>query len=196
MKSLKIILFAVFVVCAVSVYADPVKVYIEYEHSNKSSTNKMIFKLYKDGDKYKLVRKLSDSPTETGIVTTYIDVTAGTLISVTEKDGIKKGLKSAWDDDYSVLFIQFPVFFRGMPTGKSSKSYTRLDGTETVNGRECTVYQSPVNILLQSTKYYMWDGIMLQSKGPGSETISTNINEDPAFTADEFTVPADVEFTF
>lgn len=196
MKTFKNIFFTLLFICAVSVYADPVKVYIEYEHTNKSSANKMIFKLYKDGDKYKLVRKLSDSPTETGIVTTYIDITAGSLISVTEKDGVKKGLKSAWDDDYTVLFIQYPVFFRGMPTGKSAKMYTRLDGTETVNGKECSVYQTPINILGVSTKYYMWDGIMLQSKGPGSETISTNINENPEFSADEFTVPADVQFTF
>lgn len=196
MKSLKFILFAVFINCAVSVYADPVKVYIEYEHTNKSSANKMIFKLYKDGDKYKLVRKLSDSPAETGIVTTYIDITAGTLISVTEKDGVKKGLKAGWDDDYSSLVIQFPVLFKGIPPGKAFKGYKRIDGTETVNGKECDIYQGPVNILMQSTKYYMWDGIMLKSTSPGSETVSTVINEDPAFTADEFTVPADVQFSF
>ena len=194
MKTSKIFLFALFFVCAVSVYADPVKVYIEYEHSNKISANKMTFKLYKDGDKYKLVRKLSDSPAETGIVTTYIDITAGTLVSVTEKDGVKKGLKAAWDDDYSALVIQYPVLFKGIPSGKAFKSYKRNDGTETVNGRECNVYQSPISILGAGTKYYMWDGIMLKSTAPGTETISTVINEDPVFTTDEFTVPADVQF--
>lgn len=194
MNPSRLLLYVVFFVCAVSVYADPVKVYVEYEHSNKSSANKMIFKLYKDGDKYKLVRKLSDSPTETGIVTTYIDITAGSLISVTEKDGVKKGLKAAWDDDYSALVIQFPVLFRGIPPGKVFKGYKRIDGTETVSGKECDVYQGPVNILLQSTKYYMWDGIMLKSTAPGSETIAAAINEDPGFTADDFTVPADVQF--
>jgi hypothetical protein len=40
----------------------------------------------------------------------------------------------------------------------------------------------------------MWDGIMLKSSSPGSETIAAAINEDPGFTADEFTVPADVQF--
>ena len=194
MNPSKLLLYVIFFVCAVSVYADPVKVYVEYEHLNNSSANKMTFKLYKDGDKYKLVRKLSDSPTETGIVTAYIDVTAGTLVSVTEKDGVKKGLKAAWDDDYSALLIQYPVLFKGIPSGKAFKNYKRIDGTETVNGRECNVYQSPISILGAGTKYYMWDGVMLKSTAPGTETISTVINEDPAFTADEFTVPADVQF--
>ena len=194
MKSLRIILFAYFIICAVSVYSDPVKVYIEYEHTNKNSANKMIFKLYKDGDKYKLVRKLSDSPDETGVVTTYIDVTAGTVVSVTEKDGVKKGLKTVWVDDYSLLGIQFPVFFRGIPPGKAYMSYKKTDATETVNGKVCDIYQGPIDILMQSSKYYLWDRIMLKSTAPGYETISTVINEDPVFTADEFTVPADVQF--
>ncbi|GEM_PF-1387820 len=194
MKSSKFILFAFFFVFAFSTYADPVKVYIEYEHTGKNSANKMIFKLYKDGDKYKLVRNLSDSPTESGIVTTYIDITDRTVISVTEKDGVKKGLKSAWDDDYVVLYLQYPVFFRGIPPGKAYMSYKKVEGTETVNGKECDIYQGPIDILMQSSKYYMWDRIMLKSTAPGYETISTLINEDPAFTADEFTVPADVQF--
>ncbi|HMQ79701.1 MAG TPA: hypothetical protein PKE39_11225 [Ignavibacteria bacterium] len=194
MNPSKKLLFALFFICAVSVYADPVKVYIEYEHSNKNSANKMVFKLYKDGDKYKLVRKLSDSPDETGIVTTYIDITERTVVSVTEKDGVKKGLRSAWDDDYVSLFLQYPVFFRGIPPGKAYMSYKKVEGTETVNGKDCDVYQGPVSILQQSSKYYLWDRIMLRSTAPGYETVSTLINEDPAFTADEFTVPADVQF--
>ncbi|HWA05706.1 MAG TPA: hypothetical protein VG961_04090 [Ignavibacteria bacterium] len=190
-RNITVVLVCVF---AFNVYADPAKVYVEYEHTSKNSSNKMIFKLYKDGDKYKLVRNLSDSPSETGIVTTYIDVTAGTVISVTEKDGVKKGLKTAWVDDYTLLGLQFPVFFRGIPPGKAYMSYKKTDDTETVNGKICDIYQGPVNILLQSSKYYMWDRIMLKFTAPGYETISTTLNEDPDFTADEFTVPADVQF--
>ena len=187
--------FLVFILFyTISSYADPVKVYIEYEHTNKNSVNKMVFKLYKDGDKYKLVRNLSDSPRETGVVTTYIDVTAGSVVSVTEKNGLKKGLNTVWSDDYTLLNIQFPVFFRGIPHGKAYMSYKKTDVTETVNGKECDVYQGPIDILQQSSKYYLWDRIMLKSTAPGYETISTLINEDPAFTADEFTVPADVQF--
>lgn len=194
MISSKIVFSLIFICFSLSTYADPVKVYIEYEHTAKNSSNKMIFKLYKDGDKYKLVRNLSDSPTETGTVTAYIDITDRTVISVTEKDGVKKGLRSAWDDDYVALYLQYPVFFRGIPPGKAYMSYKKVEGTEIVNGKECDIYQGPVNILLQSTKFYLWDRIMLKSTSPGSETISTLINEDPAFTADEFTVPADVQF--
>lgn len=194
MRTFKNIFFFFLFVCAVNIYSDPVKVYIEYEHTSKSSKNKMVFKLYKDGDKYKLVRKLSDSPTETGIVTTYIDIANSSVISVTEKDGVKKGLKSAWDNDYTVLFIQYPVFFRGMPTGKSSKLYTKLDGTETVNGKECDVYQTPINILGASTKYFMWNNIMLKSAAPDNLTVAATINENPVFSDSEFAVPGDVTF--
>jgi hypothetical protein len=194
MKTSKIVFLVFMIFFAVSTYADPVKVYIEYEHTGKNSANKMIFKLYKDGDKYKLVRNLSDSPTETGIVTTYIDVTERSVISVTEKDGIKKGLKTVWDDDYVLLYLQYPVFFRGIPPGKAYMSYKKVDGIETVNGKVCDIYQGPIDILQQSSKYYLWDRIMLKSTAPGYETIATTINEDPAFTADEFTVPSDVQF--
>jgi hypothetical protein len=194
MKTSKIFFLVFMIFFAVSTYADPDKVYIEYEHTGKNSANKMIFKLYKDGDKYKLVRNRSDSQTETGIVTTYIDIANRSVVSVTEKDGIKKGLKTVWDDDYVTLFIQYPIFFRGIPPGKAYMSYKKVDGTETVNGKVCDIYQGPIDILLQSSKYYMWDRIMLKSTAPGYETIATTINDDPAFTADEFTVPADVQF--
>jgi hypothetical protein len=192
MKSSKIILFAVFFVFAVSAYADPAKVYIEYEHTSSSKTVKI--KLYKDGDKYKLVKPLSDSPGETGIVTTYIDVIGNSVISVTEKDGVKKGIKAGWSDDYFALVMQYHVLFRGVPEGKSFKSFTKQAGTETIDAKECEVYQSGITILGASTKYYMWEGIMLKAAAPDYTTNASDIDENPLFNTDEFTMPSDVDW--
>ena len=194
MRKINRLLFILFFLSAACAFADPVKVYIEYEFSNNSTQNKMIIKLYKDGDNYKLVRKLSDSPSETGIVTTYVDITANSVISVTEKDGVKKGIKAAWDDDYFGLIMQYPVLFRGIPKGKSFKNYIKSAGTESVNGRDCDIYESGLSVLGAGTKYYMWDNIMLRSIAPGSKTESTNIDENPVFSEAEFSVPLDVEF--
>ncbi len=175
-----------------NIYADAAKVYIEYEHTSSSRTVKI--KLYKDGDKYKLVKPLSDSPGETGIVTTYIDVMGNSVITVTEKGGVKKGIKAGWSDDYFALVMQYHVLFRGVPEGKSFKSFTKQAGTETISGKECNVYQSGITILGASTKYYMWESIMLKASAPDYTTNATNIDENPVFSVDEFSVPGDVNW--
>lgn len=194
MKFLKnsIVILVIFI--AGSIYADVQKLYVEYEYTPKNSANKMMIKLYKEGDKYKLWRKLSDSPGETGTVTTYIDVPAGVVISVTEKDGMKKGLKSAWDDDYFALMMEYHILFRGVPKGKSFKNFTKSAGTETFEGRDCEVYESGLSFIGASTKYYMWNNVMLKSSAPDYSVTASQINEDPVFTPDEFTVPADISW--
>ena len=194
MKILKIsiVILTVFIAC--NIYADIQKVYIEYEYTDKSTSNKISFKLYKDGDKYKLIRKLSNSPGESGTVTGYIDVQAGTVISVAEKIGVKKGLKSAWDDDYFALIMEYNILFRGIPKGKSFKNYTKASGTETVNGRECDIYESGLSFLGAGTKYYMWNDIMLKAAAPDYTTAATNIDENPVFSESEFIPPADVTY--
>jgi len=194
MRTLKTLVLLCFLGASISTFADTSKVYIEYKHSVNSSQNKLNIKLYKDGNKYKLVRKLSDSPTETGIVTAYIDIDAASVITVTEKDGTKRGVKAEWDDNYWGLYMEFPVLFRGIPDGKGLSKLTKLTETETINGRVCDIYQSAMTILGASTKYYMWGGIMLKSVSPGSSTEAEVVDENPVYAADEFTVPADVTF--
>jgi hypothetical protein len=175
-------------------FADAVKLYIQYENTSTSGANKMNVKLYKEGERYKLVRALSDSPGETGNVTTYIDVAENSVITVTEKNGVKKGTKSAWSDDYSGLVIQYKVLFRGIPKGKSEKTFTKRTGTESVNGKECDVYESGLSFLGASTKYYMWNDVMLKSEAPDNLMSAVTIDEDPVFMSDEFVPPADVDW--
>ena len=194
MRNLIAMVLICFLGITISTIADTSKVYIEYKHSDKSAQNNLALKLYKDGSKYKLTRKLSNSPSETGIVTAYIDIDAGTVISVTEKDGNKKGVKAAWDDNYWGLFMEFPVLFRGIPEGKGLSKLSKLTDTETINGRVCDIYQSAMTILGASTKYYMWGNIMLMSVAPGSSTEPEMVDENPVFAADEFSVPPDVTY--
>ncbi len=194
MGNLKTLVLICFLGISISTFADTSKVYIEYEHSDKSAQNKLAIKLYKDGNKYKLTRKLSNSPTETGIVTAYIDIDAASVITVTEKDGTKRGVKAAWDDNYWGLFMEFPVLFRGIPEGKGLSKLTKLTDTETINGRVCDIYQSAMTILGASNKYYMWSNIMLKSVSPGNSTIAELVDENPIFAADEFIVPSDVTY--
>lgn len=193
MRTLKYFIILLAVLLSAHINADTQKLMVEYEYAPKSG-NKMMIKLYKDGERYKLVRKLSDSPTETGIVTTYIDVTGNSVITVTEKDGKKKGLKAAWDDDYSGLVILNKILFRGIPKGKSEKTYTKRAGTETVNGKECDVYESGLSFLGVAVKYYMWDGTMLKSEAPDNTVSAVVLDEDPIFAPDEFNVPPDVDW--
>lgn len=194
MRDLKTLVLICFLGVSISTFADTSKVYVEYQHSDKSTQKNLTIKLFKDGSKYKLVRKLSDSPSETGIVTAYIDIDASSVITVTEKDGTKKGVKAAWDDNYWGLFMEFPVLFRGIPDGKGLSKLTKLTDTETINGRVCDIYQSAMTILGASTKYYMWGGIMLKSVSPGNTTEAELVDENPIFAADEFIVPADVTY--
>lgn len=194
MKNLAAMVLICFLGSTLSIIADTSKVYVEYEHSDKSTQNKLSVKLYKDGNKYKLTRKLSNSPSENGIVTAYIDIDAGSVITVTKKDGVKKGVKAACDDYYWGLFIEFPVLFRGIPESKGLSNLTKQTETETINGRICDVYKSNMTILGASTKYYMWGNIMLKSVSPGSTTESGLVDDNPVFSPDEFTVPEDVIF--
>jgi hypothetical protein len=194
MKLFKNILLVLAVLISFNIYADSLKVIIDYEFSDKSLVNKMAIKLYKDGDLYKLVRKLSNSPGETGVVTTYIDVTGNSVVTVTEKDGVKKGIKSGWSDDYSALVMQYHVLFRGIPSGKSFKNFSKSAGSETVSGKECDVYEVGISLLGAVTKYYMWNSIMLRSTAPDYSVNATGIDENPLFAADELTVPGDVEW--
>lgn len=194
MRTIKYFIFILALFISGSIYSDTQKLLIEYEFVPKSG-NKMTIRLYKDGERFKLIRKLSDSPNETGTVTTYIDVAGNSVISVTEKDGKKKALKSAWDDDYTGLVVSNKILFRGIPKGKSEKTYTKGAGSHTVNGRDCTTYDSGLSFLGASTKYYMWnDDIMLKSEAADNTVTAVTVDEDPIFSADEFTVPADVEY--
>lgn len=179
---------------SVNSFADTSKVYIEYKHTDQSTQKNLDLKLFKEGNKYKVVRKMSDSPAETGIVTAYVDIDAGSVVTVTEKDGSKKGVKSAWDENYWGLFMEFPVLFRGIPEGKGLSKLTKRAETETINGRVCDIYQSAMTILGASTKHYMWGNIMLKSVSPGSSTEAGLVEENPVFSSDEFTVPPDVAF--
>ena len=103
-------------------------------------------------------------------------------------------MKAAWDDNYWGLFMEFPVLFRGIPDGKGLSKLTKLTDTETINGRMCDIYQSAMTILGASSKYYMWDNIMLRSVSPGNTTEAELVDENPIFAADEFIVPADVTY--
>lgn len=192
----KIIPLVLVILLTVSVnsFADTSKVYIEYRHTDQSTQKNLDLRLFKEGNKYKIVRKLSDSPAETGIVTAYVDIDEGSVVTVTEKDGSKKGVKGAWDDNYWGLFMEFPVLFRGIPDGKGLSTLTKRAETETINGRVCDIYQSAMTILGARTKYYMWGNIMLKSVSPGSSTEAGLVDENPVFSSDEFTVPPDVTF--
>lgn len=193
MKSYGIILAALLFFSSI-IYSDTLKLLIEYENTTVSTAKIMTVKLYKAGDKYKLVRKLSDSPSETGTVTTYVDINENSVITVTEKDGVKKGTKSAWSDDYSALVIQYKVLFRGIPKGKSEKTFTKRTGSEYVNGKECEVYESGLSFLGAGTKYYMWNDVMLKSEAPDNVVSIVSMDENPLFSGGEFTVPADVNW--
>jgi hypothetical protein len=103
MNAFKIILTLILSGFILNTFSDSLKVYIEYEYLPKTSDGKITIKLYKDGDKYKLWRKLSDSPDETAVKSTYIDINANSVVRIIEKDGVKKGMKSTWDNSYSVL---------------------------------------------------------------------------------------------
>lgn len=194
MRNLTTLVMICLLSLSISAFADTSKVYIEYNHFDKATKKNLVVKLYKDDNKYKLVRKLSDSPTETGVVTAYVDIDAASVITVTEKDGSKKGLKTAWDNNYWGLFIEFPVLFRGIPESKGLSKLTKLADTETINGRVCDIYQSALTILGASAKYYMWGSIMLKSVSPNNTTEAELVDENPVFAPDEFTVPGDVTY--
>ena len=194
MRNLTTLVLICLLSISISTFADTSKVYVEYQHSDKSTQKNLDIKLFKDGSKYKLVRKLSDSPSETSIVTAYIDIDASSVITVTEKDGTKKGLKAAWNDNYWGVFIEFPVLFRGIPESKGLSKLTKLADTETINGRVCDIYQSALTILGASAKYYMWGNIMLKSVSPNNTTEAELVDENPVFAPDEFTVPSDVTY--
>lgn len=194
MKSLKYFLLIFVLSFSANLFADTQKLVVEYEFVPKLG-NAMTIKLYKDGDRFKLVRKLSDTPGETGTVTTYIDVAGNSVVTVTEKGGKKKALKSAWDDDYTGLVVSNKILFRGIPKGKSEKLYSKGAGMHRVMERDCSSYDSGISFLGASTTYYMWnDDIMLKSEAADNTVTAVMVDEDPIFSSDEFTVPADVEW--
>lgn len=175
--------------------ADTLKCIIEYTNTTSGSPHNMNIKMYKNGTRFKLVRMLSTNPDERGIVTTVLDVSTKRVISITEKDGKKKGVRTNFDEDkYFDLILEYKILFNGVPKGKSFKNFTKKTGTELFMNKECEVYESGISFLGISTKYFMWNNIMLKEESPGSSTTAVSIEESPVFNENEFGVPADVEW--
>jgi len=194
MNAFKIILTLILSGFILNTFSDSLKVYIEYEYLPKTSDGKITIKLYKDGDKYKLWRKLSDSPDETAVKSTYIDINANSVVRIIEKDGVKKGMKSTWDNSYSVLVLEYLILFRGLLEGGSFEYFTKETGSEVILGKKCIVYESGLALIGATTKYYLWNDIMLKADAPDYTISAVQINETPMFSDDEFTVPPDVEW--
>ncbi len=183
----KLIIFFLFFTCLKLAAQD--KYAIDYEYFEKDGQNKKPFILYRDGDKIKF--KGVDKYGST--VTMFILKNENTIYTVTENTATTIGVKFR-GLDCSYVGMQWGVYILDLEKCEFLLNNSTAQGTVNVAGKECTIYN-----IIQSgdarTDYYIYNNnLMLKRTTPTTTIQATSFNDNPTFTADEFTVPPGIQW--
>jgi hypothetical protein len=162
---------------------------VEYQYSEKDGANKKTFTLYRDGDKIKF--KGLDKYGNT--VTMWAFKDEKNIYTLTENSATKIGTKYK-GMDCSYIGMQWGVYILDLDNCDFLLGSSTPQGAESVAGKECSAY----NIMQQGdirTDYYIYDNkLMLKRTAPTTTIEATSFNDNPTFSADEFTLPAGIEW--
>ena len=183
----KIIISLLFLTCLKLAAQD--KYLVEYEYFENTGENRKTFTLSRDADKI----KIKGVNTTGATVTMYILKDERAIYTVTEQRGTIIGTKYR-GFDCSYVGMQWGIYLLDLDKCEFFISSSTAQGTANVAGKECTLYN-----IIQSgdarTDYYIYNNkLMLKRTTPTTTIQATSFNENPVFTAGEFTIPSNIQW--
>jgi hypothetical protein len=163
---------------------------VEYEFFETGGEHRKTFTLSRDGDKIKIkgVDKYG------GTVTMYIYKDERAIYTLTEQRDVKIGTKFN-GLDCSYVGMQWGVYILDLDKCEFVLQSSTLQGTATVAGKECNMYNMMTSGDLRTDYYFYNNNLMLKRTAPTTTIQALSFDDNPVFAPDEFTKPANILWT-
>lgn len=172
------------------------KYIITYKFTEKDNPNSKEFKLYRDGNKLKLVKKEKSAGGKDVTTSTYVMLEEKICYEVISSGAIKTGGKHN-GVECSYIGMKWGIYISDLDNWqKECNLFSSPLRTESVAGKDCTVHEVTYkDISVDLTLYWFYNNkLMLKKQNPSITLEAISIDENPTFAADEFTVPSDVQW--